>query len=50
VKYYVAPRALVTELTNATKWRLRARYYAQVPGGAGYLSVVPTSAVLVARP
>jgi predicted pyridoxine 5'-phosphate oxidase superfamily flavin-nucleotide-binding protein len=50
VKYYVAPRALVTELTNVVKWPLRARYYAQVAGGAGYLRIVPTSAALVPRP
>lgn len=49
-KYYVAPRAMVTELTNVAKWRLRARYYAQVAGGAGYLRVLPTSADLVVRP
>lgn len=41
-KYYLAPRALVTELRNASRWGLRARYYAQ--GGAGYLRVVPTAA------
>jgi hypothetical protein len=48
VKYYVAPGALVTELMNAAKWRLRMRYYAQ--GGVGYLRVVPTDAGFVRRP
>jgi hypothetical protein len=47
-KYYVAPGALVTELTNAAKWRLRIRYYAQ--GGVGYLRVVPAEAGFVRRP
>jgi hypothetical protein len=50
LKYYVAPRAMLMELTNVRKWPLRARYYAQVPGGAGYLRVVPASAALVAKP
>src|SRR5262249_44202635 len=47
-KYYVAPRALAIELPNATRWSLRARYYAQ--GGAGYLRVVPEAAEFVNAP
>ena len=49
-KYYAAPAALAVELSNATKWGLRARYYAQVKGGAGYLRVVPTEGDLLRRP
>jgi predicted pyridoxine 5'-phosphate oxidase superfamily flavin-nucleotide-binding protein len=49
-KYYVAPGGLVAELSNATKWGLRARYYAQVKGGAGYLRVVPTGGEILRRP
>jgi hypothetical protein len=49
-KYYVAPRGLVAELSNATKWGLRARYYAQVKGGAGYLRVVPTGGEVLRQP
>jgi predicted pyridoxine 5'-phosphate oxidase superfamily flavin-nucleotide-binding protein len=41
-KYYAAPAALAVEVSNAFRWGLRARYYAQVKGGAGYLRVVPT--------
>jgi predicted pyridoxine 5'-phosphate oxidase superfamily flavin-nucleotide-binding protein len=49
-KYYAAPAALVVELSNAARWGLRARYYAQVNGGAGYLRIVPTSAEVLRRP
>lgn len=49
-KYYVAPGGLAVELANATKWGLRARYYAQVKGGAGYLRVVPTGGEILRRP
>jgi uncharacterized pyridoxamine 5'-phosphate oxidase family protein len=49
-KYYVAPGGLAVELANATRWGLRARYYAQVKGGAGYLRVVPTGGELLPRP
>lgn len=49
-KYYVAPGALAVELRNAGKWGLRARYYAQVPGGAGHLRVMPTAAEILQRP
>ncbi|MBI1816147.1 MAG: pyridoxamine 5'-phosphate oxidase family protein [Deltaproteobacteria bacterium] len=48
-KYYLSPRALVAELLNADKWRLRLRYYGQVKGGAGYIRVVPTAADFLAR-
>ena len=47
-KYYVAPGALVTELANATRWRLRARYYAQ--GGVGYVRVVTREVEVLRRP
>jgi len=49
-KYYAAPGALAVELSNATKWGLRARYYAQVKGGAGHLRVVPTGGEILTRP
>lgn len=49
-KYYVAPGGLAVELANARKWGLRARYYAQVKGGAGYLRVVPTGGEVLRRP
>jgi hypothetical protein len=49
-KYYVTPRAMGAELTNAAKWRLRARYYAQVARGAGYLRMRPDLAELVHCP
>jgi predicted pyridoxine 5'-phosphate oxidase superfamily flavin-nucleotide-binding protein len=49
-KYYAAPGGLAVELSNATKWGLRARYYAQVKGGAGYLRVLPTGGEVLRRP
>ena len=49
-KYYLAPGGLAAELSNVTKWGLRARYYAQVKGGAGYLHFVPTEAEVLRRP
>ncbi|MFN8545087.1 MAG: pyridoxamine 5'-phosphate oxidase family protein [Candidatus Binatia bacterium] len=49
-KYYAAPAGLAVELSNAMKWGLRARYHAQVKGGAGYLRVVPTGGELLRRP
>jgi hypothetical protein len=49
-KYYVAPRALLVELRHVTLWGLRMRYYGGVPGGAGYIRVVPTSADFLHRP
>ncbi|HUI25188.1 MAG TPA: pyridoxamine 5'-phosphate oxidase family protein [Candidatus Kryptonia bacterium] len=49
-KYYLAPRALLTELRNVRKWPLRQRYYGQVTGGAGYLRVVPTAVDFLACP
>jgi hypothetical protein len=42
-KYYVAPSALRVELRHIAQWGLRMRYYGGVPGGAGYIKVVPTS-------
>ena len=50
VKYYVAPSALAVELRHAGQWGLRARYYSQVPGSAGYLRVVPTAAEMLRVP
>ena len=49
-KYYVAPHALLVELRHVARWGLRMRYYGGVPGGAGYLRVVPTSAEFLRRP
>jgi hypothetical protein len=49
-KYYLAPAALASELANATRWGLRARYYAQVAGGPGHLRIVPTGAEVLRRP
>jgi len=43
-KYYVSPRALSIELRNIRKWALRRRYYGQLPGGLGFIRVVPTTA------
>jgi hypothetical protein len=42
-KYYVAPAALRIELRHISQWALRMRYYGGVPGGAGYIRVVPTA-------
>jgi hypothetical protein len=50
LKYYVAPSALAVELRHAAQWSLRARYYAQAPGGAGHLRIVPTAAEMLAIP
>ena len=49
-KYYLAPSGLAVELRHAAQWRLRARYYAQVPGSAGHLRIVPTAADMLRRP
>lgn len=49
VKYYLAPRAIISELRNARKWRLRQRYYGQATGGAGHIRVVPVSTEFLAR-
>lgn len=49
-KYYLAPRAIVAELRNAGKWRLRQRYYGQATGGAGHIRVVPVAVEFLARP
>lgn len=42
-KYYVAPSALRVELRHIAQWGRRLRYYGGVPGGAGYIKVVPSS-------
>ena len=49
-KYYLAPRAMLSELRNARKWRLRQRYYGQATGGAGHIRVVPVAVEFLARP
>ena len=49
-KFYLSPAALAVELPNAARWRLRARYYAEVPGGAGHLRIVPSAAEILPRP
>lgn len=49
-KYYAAPEAMRSEIGNAARWSLRARYYASVPGGAGHLAIVPVAAEVLARP
>jgi len=49
-KYYIAPRALCVELRHVALWNLRLRYYGGVPGGAGYLKVVPTAADFLPAP
>jgi hypothetical protein len=50
VKYYLAPRAMLSELCNARKWRLRRRYYGQATGGPGHLRVVPRTVEFLAPP
>src|SRR5262245_58722416 len=49
-RYYLAPGALASELGNVTRWLLRARYYAQVGGGAGHVRLVPLDAEVVTAP
>jgi len=49
-KYYLGPAALAVELRHARLWGLRSRYYAQVPGGAAYLRILPGAAELLPRP
>lgn len=46
-KYYVHPRALVSELRNVARWRLRLRYYGGL--SPGYLEVTPSSTEYVRR-
>jgi len=46
-RYYLAPGALASELGNVTRWRLRARYYAQVSGGPAHVRLVPLDAELL---
>jgi general stress protein 26 len=50
LKYELSPRALLVELRNVRKWRLRKRYYGQATGGAGYLRVVPGACELLPQP
>ena len=49
-KYYASPRALLVELRNAHKWRLRSLYYGQVKGGFGHIRVVPKSCEFLTPP
>jgi Pyridoxamine 5'-phosphate oxidase len=49
-RYYLAPRALSSELRNVRRWPLRARYYAQVGGGPGHVRLVPLAAEIVPTP
>jgi hypothetical protein len=49
-KYYIAPRALLVELRHMALWGLRMRYYRGVPGGPGYLRIMPTSAEFLRQP
>ena len=49
-RYYLAPRALASEFRNATRWLLRARYYAQIGGGPGHVRLVPLAAEVIRRP
>ena len=50
MKYELSPRALVVELRNVRKWRLRRRYYAQAKGGGGYIRVIPGACEFIRRP
>jgi hypothetical protein len=50
MRYYLAPQALTSELRNVTRWSLRARYYAQISGGAGHVRVVPVAAETLPKP
>jgi hypothetical protein len=47
-KYYAGRAALRSELANAGRWRLRARYYAQ--SEAAWLAIEPVRAELLRRP
>jgi hypothetical protein len=47
LRYYLAPRALSSELGNVSRWPLRARYYAQIGGGPGHVRLVPLDAEVV---
>ena len=46
-RYYLAPGALASEIANARRWPLRARYYAGVTGGQGHVRLVPLDAETV---
>jgi hypothetical protein len=50
MRYYLAPGALASEFRNAARWRLRARYYAQIEGGPGHVRLTPISAEVVSKP
>ncbi|HZR81996.1 MAG TPA: pyridoxamine 5'-phosphate oxidase family protein [Candidatus Binatia bacterium] len=47
LRFYLAPGALASELRNAGRWGLRARYYAEVKGGPGHIRLVVTGAELM---
>jgi|SRR5215472_6817253 len=49
-RYYLARGALASELGNATRWPLRARYYAQVGGGPGHVRLMPLDAEVILAP
>jgi hypothetical protein len=49
-KYYLAPRALLSELRHVAQWGLRMRYYRSGSGSAGYIKIVPTAAEFLDRP
>lgn len=49
-RYYLAPRALASELGNVARWPLRARYYSEVGGGPGHVRLVPLNAEVVTTP
>ncbi len=47
-RYYLAPSGLRSEIAHASRWRLRARYYAQ--SEAVWLAIEPTAAELIPVP
>jgi len=48
IRYYLSPRGVRSELSHATLWRLRARYYAQAD--PVWIGVEPTAAELTPQP
>jgi F420H(2)-dependent biliverdin reductase len=48
VKYYLSRGGLRSELSHASRWKLRKRYYAQ--SDAVWLSIEPTAAELIRMP
>ena len=48
VKYYLSPGGLRSELAHASRWMLRARYYAQAD--PVWLTIEPTDAELIPVP